>query len=150
VDQYLRTSDPYISAIGECVEFEGITFGLVEPIWHQCTTLADRLALQRMTPFCNPPVATKLKVSGVQLFSAGEFMTTSAHRELIYVDLKMNIYRKLLLRDGRIVGVVLFGDVRDGQEYFQLLQTQEAVADIAHLLLMGKAFYQRDAEAIAA
>ena len=142
VDEYMRTSDPFISAVGECVEFEGTTFGLVEPIWQQCIALADRLTLQRFTPFADLPVATKLKVSGVQLFSAGDFITTPEHRELLYSDIAAGIYRKILLKNNCIVGVVLFGDTRDGQDYFRMMQEQVSVEHIAPMLLMGKAFYQ--------
>lgn len=150
VDKYMCTSDPRISAIGECVEFNGITFGLVEPIWQHCITLADRLAAQTLTPFANSPVATKLKVSGVQLFSAGVHLTLPTHRELIYTDLALNVYRKILLEDNKIVGIVLFGDIRDGQEYFEMMQRRQNVADIASLLLLGKAFYHIECESVAA
>lgn len=144
VDAYMATSDESISAIGECIEFKGDTFGLVEPIWHQCVTLAERLCHQIKLPFENLPVPTKLKVSGVQLFSAGEFLTTDEHRELVYCDDNAGVYRKLLLRDNRIVGAVLFGDTRDGQDYFSMLTEHTDVSDIAHLLLMGRAFYATD------
>lgn len=150
VDAFMRTSDPCVSAIGECTEFNGATFGLVEPIWQQCITLADRLALQRYSPFADVPVATKLKVSGVQLFSAGEHMTAPDHRELLYIDAAYGIYRKILLREGCIVGVVLFGDTRDGQDYFNMMQARQAVTEIAPLLLLGKAFYRIENETIAA
>jgi nitrite reductase (NADH) large subunit len=141
VDACMATSDPNISAIGECTEFEGATFGLVEPIWQHCAALADRLCFAKTTRFVNSPVPTKLKVSGVQLFSAGDFITTDAHRELLYEDAANGVYRKILLKDNRIVGVVLFGDTRDGPDYFAMLQDQRDVSDIAPFLLMGRAFY---------
>ncbi|WP_339900233.1 FAD-dependent oxidoreductase [uncultured Gilvimarinus sp.] len=150
VDAYMATSDTSISAIGECVEFNGATFGLVEPIWHQCTTLAERLCNNIKLPFANSPVPTKLKVSGVNLFSAGEFITTDEHRELLYCDDQAGIYRKLLLRDNRIVGAVLFGDARDGQDYFSMLQEKRDVSDIAQYLLMGRAFYAASSDEPAA
>ncbi len=142
VNPYMATSDEDISAIGECVEFKGETFGLVEPIWQQCITLAERLCNNIKLPFENTPVPTKLKVSGVNLFSAGDFITTDEHRELVYRDDKAGIYRKLLLRDNRIVGAVLFGDARDGQDYFTMLSEKKDVSKIAPFLLMGRAFYQ--------
>lgn len=142
VNPYMATSDEHISAIGECVEFKGETFGLVEPIWQQCVTLAERLCNNIKLPFENTPVPTKLKVSGVNLFSAGDFITTDEHRELVYRDDKSGIYRKLLLRDNRIVGAVLFGDARDGQDYFTMLSEKKDVSEIAPFLLMGRAFYQ--------
>ncbi|MDO3388168.1 FAD-dependent oxidoreductase [Gilvimarinus sp. SDUM040013] len=144
VDALMATSDPHISAVGECTEFEGATFGLVDPIWQHCVTLASRLCQNQNRPYVNTPTPTKLKVSGVNLFSAGEFMTQDHHRELVYADLDAGIYRKILLQDDVIVGVVLFGDTRDGQDYFTLLSERQNVADIVPLLLMGRAFYASD------
>ena len=144
VDDYLSTSDPNISAIGECIEHRGKTFGLVEPIWQHCITVADRLVLGKQTPYQNRPVATKLKVSGVQVFSAGEWLTSQHHHEYVYCDASRNIYRKLLLQANRIVGIVFFGDVRDGQYFFDLMQNQIEVAHCMPQLLMGRAFYAEE------
>lgn len=146
VDEQMRTSLPGISALGECVQFVDATFGLVEPIWAQCITLAERLCEGEPKAFVNAPVATKLKVSGVQLYSAGEHLTREDHRELVYKDPVGGVYRKVLLRDNRIVGIVLFGDVRDGQEYFTLMQTQQDVSPWLPHLVLGQAFYQTEAE----
>ena len=140
VNDYLATSDPAISAIGECSEHNGETFGLVEPIWQHCTSLADRLALNVRTAYKNMPVATKLKVSGVQVFSAGDWLTTDLHREVVYQDVARNIYRKLLLKNNRIVGIVFFGDVRDGQYFFELMEHGVVVTQALPQLLMGRAF----------
>lgn len=150
VDEFMRTSDRAISAIGECTEYEGETFGLVDPIWQQCITLADRLSYEQMTPFSSQPVATKLKVSGVQLFSAGEHLTSGEHRELLLEDPGAGIYRKLLLREDRVVGIVLFGDTRDGPEYFSMMQDRADISLIAATLVLGKAFCSEVGEAIAA
>lgn len=150
VDEQMRTSLPSISALGECVQFVDATFGLVEPIWAQCITLAQRLCEGEPTAFVNAPVATKLKVSGVQLFSAGEHITGQKHRELIYKDPVGGVYRKILLRDNRIVGIVLFGDVRDGPEYFTLMQTQQDVSPWLPHLVLGRAFYQAEPEVLLA
>lgn len=140
VNDYLATSDPYISAIGECVEHNGETFGLVEPIWQHCISLADRLALRQLTAYENMPVATKLKVSGVQVFSAGQWLTSPDIREFVYTDSARNVYRKVLLKDGVIVGIVFFGDVRDGQYLFELMDNRVNVSAAFPQLLMGRAF----------
>ena len=141
VDDYLATSDPHISAIGECTEHNGETFGLVEPIWQHCTSLADRLVLGKYTPYQNTPVATKLKVSGVQVFSAGEWLTNNNEQHAyVYSDPTRNTYRKLLLKNGCIVGIVFFGDVRDGQYFFSLMENRVPVAAAMPQLLMGRAF----------
>src|SRR5690606_30691517 len=122
VDEWMQSSDPRISALGECCEFAGETFGLVEPIWRQCQTLASRLSGRAPVPFRSEAVATKLKVSGVQVFSAGQHLTGDGCDELVLTVPKGNVYRKLVLKDDRIVGIVLFGDTRDGQFYFELMQ----------------------------
>jgi nitrite reductase (NADH) large subunit len=140
VDDYLQTRDARISALGECCEHRGQTFGLVEPIWQQCISLAERLGADQRRPFQNVPVATKLKVSGVHLFSAGDFVTLPHHHEWVMEDATTGVYRKLLLRDGCIVGVVLFGDVRDGPYYFDLMQSQTPVLAALPGLLVGRAF----------
>lgn len=140
VDAHLTSSVSNISAIGECCEFEGETFGLVEPIWHQCVTLADWLCLAKSTPFNNPQVATKLKVSGVQLYSAGEFITRAEHREIVHCDPQHRVYRKLLMNNNSLCGVVLFGDTRDGAEYFDLLQKQHNLPHSLAAITLGKSF----------
>lgn len=140
VDSWMATSDTHISALGECCEFESETFGLVEPIWHQCVALAERLAGNPQSPFTLKPVATKLKVSGVQLFSAGEFISKPHHRELVMQDPANNTYRKILLDNDRIVGTVLFGNTRDGQFYFDLMQQQTPVNQWLPQLIFGQAY----------
>lgn len=150
IDDYMCTSDPAISAIGECAEYRGETFGLVDPIWQHCVSLADRLCLNRLTPFSCQPVATKLKVSGIQLFSAGIHLAGEEHRELILQDAAAGVYRKLILKEGRIQGVVLFGDTRDGPDYFTMMQDRVDVSACVSTLLLGKAFYGELAQAQAA
>ncbi len=140
VNDFLVTSDPHISAIGECAEHKGKTFGLVEPIWQHCISVADRLVRGMQTAYQNTPVATKLKVSGVQVFSAGEWLTSPEHRAFIFVDSARNIYRKLLLKNNCIVGIVFFGDVRDGQYFFELMERQISVIQAMPQLLMGRRF----------
>ena len=96
-----------------------------------------------MTPFVDQAIPTKLKVSGVQLFSAGEHLTDDSHRELVCLDPKQNIYRKILLRNGSVVGAVLFGDTKDGLAYYDLMENKTNVDSFAHDLLFGKAFFQQ-------
>lgn len=140
VDSLLTTSVPNISALGECCEYQGSTFGLVEPIWHQCITLADRLSLGMATPFVNPQVATKLKVSGVQLYSAGDHLTAKHHREIVLSDPASRVYRKLLFSRDTLVGVVLFGDTRDGNAYFETLTNGLPLPDTLSAITLGQSF----------
>lgn len=141
VDELMRTSAAHISALGECCEFQGNRFGLVAPIWDQCISLADRLVCGIHQPFAIQPIATKLKVSGVQLFSAGEYLTRPHHRELVMHDPGAGIYRKLLLDGDQLVGAVLFGDTRDGNWYFELIQNQQDLRGfLPAQLVFGRAY----------
>lgn len=143
VDAYMRTNQRHISALGECCEFQGETFGLVEPIWEQCQTLAERLACNNLMPFQLKPVPTKLKVSGVYLFSSGDYITGKDHRELIIHDPAVGVYRKLLIKNNRLVGSVLFGDVRDGQFYFELMQKCKPIDSALPNIIFGKAWCEK-------
>lgn len=140
VDTYMRTSLTDVSALGECCEFNRETFGLVEPIWRQCVSLADRLVNNVFTPFTLQPVATKLKVSGVQLYSAGEVTTQPHQHDIIMQDPANNVYRKLIIENNAIVGIVLFGDTRDGQYYFDLMQLREPISHHLPHLIFGQLY----------
>ncbi len=142
VDEALRTSVEHISALGECSEYQNTTFGLVDPIWRQCECLAQRLAGLAYTPFDLQPVATKLKVSGVSVFSAGEHLTQPEHRCLVINDPKNRTYRKLLLKGNQLVGIVLYGDTRDGLFYFELMNSGRDVSADVNTLLFGQAYCQ--------
>ena len=141
VNGFLQTSDADIFALGECVEFEGETFGLVEPIWRQSQALASYLMSVNSSPFVSDMVATKLKVSGVSLFSAGEHITREGMRELVYQDVANNIYRKLLLKDNKIVGIVLFGDIQNGQNYYDMMINQAHISGEVDVLVLSGGFY---------
>ncbi len=138
VDDLLRSADAHISGLGECIEHRGRTFGLVAPIWEQARLLADRLVRGLATPYRDAPVPTKLKVSGINLFSAGEFLDAPGLDTLTLSDPHGGVYRKLLLRDARLVGVVLYGDVQDGQWYFELMQRQNDLSELLPMLVFGR------------
>jgi nitrite reductase (NADH) large subunit len=140
VNDYMQTSDPSISALGECCEHNRATFGLVDPIWSQCITLAERLCNNVKKPFQNAPVPTKLKVSGVQLFSAGDVEVSEGSQCFTLLDKRALIYRKIIIKNGKISGVVLFGDVSSGMAYFELMQQQTAVNYMMPELLIGDEF----------
>lgn len=159
VNDYLLTSDEHISALGECCEHRGETFGLVEPIWAQSKILAQRLSveitpskpdlnhgngegLNGMTGFNNVPTPTKLKVSGVQIFSAGMVQENADCAAFYLVDERLAIYRKLIFKNNKLVGIVLFGDVSSGMFYFNLMQEEQVIAtEHAQTLLLGEDFY---------
>lgn len=144
VDGYMQTSDPHISAIGECVEIEGKTFGLVDPLWQHAKILATRLCEtdpSRWLFFTHQHTATKLKISGLQLYSAGLVDGSEGVQPITIHDPKANIYRKLNLKDGKIIGIVLFGDVRSGSWYFDLMEQKEDVSQMLPKIIFGQEYF---------
>lgn len=137
VDDDLLTSDANISALGECIEHKNTTFGLVAPIWDQVEILADRLIYSRQSPYVQRPSPTKLKVSGIDLFSAGDISEKTDDQVILIQDTASHIYRKFILRNQRLVGIVLFGDVQGGNTYFELLESQQPIPHLLPPLLLG-------------
>ncbi|WP_104205275.1 NAD(P)/FAD-dependent oxidoreductase [Billgrantia saliphila] len=145
VDVWLTTSDPAIHALGECCEFEDRTYGLVEPIWHQVDVLADRLCLDHDHADAEPaqgyveqPTATKLKVSGISLYAFGPTdPEPGGHEVLSYRDPQQGDYRRLLLRDGRLEGAVLYGDTASGPWYFEQALAGRDLTPCRSALLLG-------------
>ncbi len=146
VNNQMQSSHPNIYALGECTQFGRHTFGLVAPLWDQATVLADQLCLTADSRFSIQPCATKLKVSGIDLFSAGEFLDSPETESLVFQDLTNGIYRKLIFRHQRLCGAVLYGAVNDGNWYFDLIQTQQNVQQLTPELMFGQRYC--DAEPI--
>jgi len=139
VDDAMRTSDPAIHAIGECSEHRGQCHGLVAPIWEQVTACV--LALQGVRArFTAGPVATSLKVSGVAVYSAGELAAGAGAEEIVLEDGARGAYRKLVLRDGKLAGAVLFGDAADGPWFFELMRAGRDIRMMRGDLIFGPAF----------
>ena len=137
----MRTSDPEIFAVGECVEHRGNVFGLVAPIWDQAKVCAARLAGDEEALFVSKALATSLKITGVDVFSAGALMAADeADDEITLRDDSRGLYKKIVLRDGRLVGAVLYGDVADGQWYLQMMRDKEDVSALRERLVFGRAF----------
>ncbi|GGY01100.1 hypothetical protein GCM10007160_31260 [Litchfieldella qijiaojingensis] len=137
VDEFLTSSDPMIHAVGECCEFQGLTYGLVEPIWRQVDVLAARLCGEPVTGYVERPTATKLKISGVSLYSFGRIDADDDHEVLTYHDPQHGDYRRLLLREGRIEGAVLYGDTSAGPWYFEQSLAGRDVRPCRQALLFG-------------
>ncbi|MBV1786700.1 FAD-dependent oxidoreductase [Marinobacterium sp. D7] len=135
VDATLHTSHQNVFALGECCEFEQNTYGLVAPIWRQAEVLA-RVLCGEEHAYSEQPVATQLKVSGISLFSCGEIDAVDA-QPIEYLDRSHAEYRKLWLRDGRIVGAVLYGDTRFGPWYFEQLLNEQDLGHLRAQLLFG-------------
>jgi nitrite reductase (NADH) large subunit len=139
VDDALRTSDPAIFAVGECVEHRGRSYGLVAPLWDQVAVCAAQLADDATALYAGSTVATSLKVIGVAMYSAGELSAPDGE-EIVLSDPGRGVYRKLVLRDGRLRGAVLYGDTADGGWYLDLMRDGCAVEGVRGDLVFGKAF----------
>jgi nitrite reductase (NADH) large subunit len=144
VDDHLETSASGIYAIGECAEHRGICYGLVEPAYEQARILADRLCGKGAT-YSGSILATNLKVSGVQVFSAGDFDDRTGTERIVLADPGLGTYKKLLIADGRLVGAVLFGDTADGLWYLELIRAGAPIAGFRDDLMFGRAFAERRA-----
>ncbi|WIV50591.1 FAD-dependent oxidoreductase [Marivivens sp. LCG002] len=143
VSASLQTSDPDIYALGECIEFQDQTFGLVAPIFEQAKVLSERL-LGRNARFEIKKASTKLKVTGCDLFSAGDFDEDEGTESLVYTDPLNAQYRKVVLKENRVHGVVLYGDTRDGNWFFDLVQSKTDISSIRDTLLFGPAYQDLD------
>jgi nitrite reductase (NADH) large subunit len=144
VNDRLQSSHPNVYALGECTQFGSHTFGLVAPLWDQATVLADQLCRTSDSLFRVQPCATKLKVSGIDLFSAGEFLDSPETESVICQDLASGTYRKLIFRHQKLAGAVLYGSVNDGNWYFELIQTQQQVQHLTPDLIFGRRYCEAE------
>jgi len=139
VDDTLQTYDPRVYAVGECVQHRRATFGLVAPIWDQARVCAAHLAGSGHRRYVQQATATKLKVTGVDLYSAGDIVGLDGSEDLVLRDRRGGIYKRLVVSGRRLTGVVLYGDVADGPWYFDLIQKRTDVAPFRDRLLFGEA-----------
>ncbi|MGE0421812.1 MAG: NAD(P)/FAD-dependent oxidoreductase [Reyranellaceae bacterium] len=137
VDDTLATSDPAIFALGECAEHRGQTYGLVAPAWDQAAILAARLAGE-IAHYPGSIVGTNLKVAGVSVFSAGVIDAADDDEDLLYADPTAGLYRRVILRDGRIAGAILVGDTADGGWLFDLIREGRPVGALREALALGR------------
>ena len=136
----MRTSDPDIFAVGECVEHRGQVFGLVAPLWDQAKVCATHLAGESATAFSSQALATSLKITGIDVFSAGALTAADASDDEITLrDDARGLYKKVVLRDGKLIGAVLYGDVADGHWYLQLMREKKDVSAWRERLVFGRA-----------
>ena len=139
VDDTLQTYDPRIYAVGECVQHRSATFGLVAPIWDQAKVCGAHLARSGHRRYVQTATPTKLKVTGVDLYSVGNFIGGEGTEDLVLRDPRRGVYKRLVLNGDRIVGAVLYGDVQDGPWYFALIQNRTDIASMRNHLLFGEA-----------
>jgi nitrite reductase (NADH) large subunit len=143
VDDRLTTSNPDIHAIGECAEHRGLCYGLVEPAHEQARALARRLAGENAS-YGGSLLATNLKVSGVRVFSAGDFLgVTPGAQTIVLSDPGMGVYKKLVIADDRLLGAVLFGDTTDGPWYLELMRSRSSIERLRDHLMFGRELADR-------
>ncbi|QBF30028.1 nitrite reductase large subunit NirB [Thalassococcus sp. S3] len=139
VDDQMLTSDPDILAVGECVEHDGQLFGLVAPLYDQAKVVAKTL-LGEEAAFKQKELSTKLKVTGCDLFSAGDFAEGEGREDIVFRDPARGVYKRLVLEDNRIVGAVFYGDTADSNWFFGLMRDKTDISDMRDTLIFGPAF----------
>jgi nitrite reductase (NADH) large subunit len=139
-DTMQSVTDPRIYAVGECASHRGIAYGLVAPLFEQGKVLANHLAQFGIGRYSGSLTSTKLKVTGIDLFSAGDFMGSDdgETEEIVLSDPHEGVYKKLVIRNDQLVGACLYGDTVDGSWYFKLLREGRSVADIRDKLMFGE------------
>ncbi len=138
VNDTMQTYDPKIYAVGECAAHRGIAYGLVAPLFEMAKVCANHLAHFGIGRYAGSVTSTKLKVTGIDLFSAGEFSGGAGTEDIVLNDALGGVYKRIVLRENRIVGAVLYGDTADGSWYFQLLRDKQNVAEIRDHLMFGQ------------
>lgn len=137
VDDYMQTSLEGVYSVGECTEHRGVCYGLVAPLFEQGMILAKHICGVETAPYEGSVVSTKLKISGVDVFSTGEFLDSPDHTVISHKDDWKRTYKKILLRDNIMVGAVLFGDVTDSAELQKLIKQKTEMTDELYASLMG-------------
>ena len=137
-DTMQTVTDARIYSVGECAAHRGIAYGLVAPLFEQAKVAANHLAQYGIGRYVGSLTSTKLKVTGIDLFSAGEFMGGDGTEEIVMSDPFGGVYKKLVIKDDKLVGACLYGDTVDGSYYFKLLRDGRSVADIRDKLMFGE------------
>ncbi len=137
-DTMQTTTDARIYSVGECAAHRGIAYGLVAPLFEQGKVLANHLAQFGIGRYTGSLTSTKLKVTGIDLFSAGEFQGGEGTEEIVMSDPFGGVYKKLVIKDDKLVGACLYGDTVDGSWYFKLLRDGRSVADLRDKLMFGE------------
>ncbi len=138
VNDTMQTYDPKVYAVGECVSHRGIAYGLVAPLFEQAKVAANHLAGYGIGRYTGSVTSTKLKVTGIDLFSAGDYMGGKDTEEIVLNDPHGGVYKKLVIKDNRLVGGVMYGDTADGPWYFQLLKDKRDIHNIRDSLIFGQ------------
>ncbi len=140
VDAGMQTSDPDIIALGECAEVGGHVYGLVAPLYEMARVAAARLAGDAAAAFAHNDTPTKLKVTGIDLFSLGDFADGEDRQEIVLRDAAAGVYKRLVLKDNRIIGTVLYGETADGAWFNDLKKRGVDISDMRETLIFGQAY----------
>jgi nitrite reductase (NADH) large subunit len=140
VDDGMRTSDPDIFAVGECAEIGGEVYGLVAPLYEMARVAAARLTGDDSATFVHNDTPTKLKVTGIDLFSLGDFADGDDRQEIVLRDATAGVYKRLVLKENRIIGTVLYGETADGAWFNDLKKKQVDISDMRDTLIFGQAY----------
>ena len=140
VDDEMRTNDPHVFAVGECVEHRGQCYGLVAPLFEMAKVVAARLTDDEAPRYEGSQVSTKLKVTGVDLFSAGDFAEGDDREDIVLRDAARGVYKRLVIKEDRLIGAVMYGDTADGGYFFDLIKTGADVSDLRDGLIFGSGF----------
>ncbi len=137
-DTMQTTTDPRVYSVGECAAHRGIAYGLVAPLFEQGKVCATHLAQFGIGRYQGSQTSTKLKVTGIDLFSAGDFMGGEETEEIVMSDPFAGVYKKLVIKDDKLIGACLYGDTVDGSWYFKLLREGRKISDIRDKLMFGE------------
>ncbi|WP_299783772.1 nitrite reductase large subunit NirB [uncultured Marivita sp.] len=139
VDDQMMTSDENVFAVGECVEHDGALFGLVAPLYDQAKVLAQTL-LGESAAFTPKVLSTKLKVTGCDLFSAGDFADGEGREDIVFRDPSRGVYKRLVIEGEKLIGAVMYGDTADGNWFFDKIKSGESIEEMRETLIFGPAY----------
>lgn len=140
VSDDMRTSDPDVFSLGECAEHRGMCYGLVAPLYDMAKVIARQLTGDAAAAYTGSVTATKLKVTGIDLYSAGDFAEADDREEIVLRDAAAGVYKRLALKDDKIIGAVLYGDTADGPWFFDMLKKETDVSEMRETLIFGQAY----------
>ncbi|RWC89882.1 MAG: NAD(P)/FAD-dependent oxidoreductase [Mesorhizobium sp.] len=140
VDAGMRSNDPDIFALGECAEVGGMVYGLVAPLYEMARVAAHQLAGDETAAFVHMDTPTKLKVTGIDLFSLGDFADGDDRQEIVLRDASAGVYKRLVLKDDRIIGTVLYGETSDGAWFNDLKKKQTDISQMRDTLIFGQSY----------
>ncbi|MFO1027816.1 MAG: nitrite reductase large subunit NirB [Acetobacteraceae bacterium] len=137
VDDGMRTCDPAIYAVGECVEHRGAVFGLVAPLYDMAKILADRVTKAAESVYEPAVTGTRLKVTGIDMFSAGDFTGDDETDDVVFRDAARGVHKKLVIRNDKLIGAVLYGEAKDSAWYFDLIRSGTDISELRDTLVFG-------------